>query len=338
LKMKFSIIIPVHNEQDKLKPCLDAIFSSETKDFEVIVVDDKSTDKSVEIAEMYPCKLITLGENKRAAYARNIGRANSEGDIFVFIDADVIIKKDTLDVIWQSFKENNDIAAVTGILSKDCPYKNFFSQYKNLYMNYVFRKCPKYIDFLYGSIIAIKKEHYLPFNEGFKITDDTELGQRYKELNKKILLNPSLEVIHSKRYNFKTIIKNDFFVPFWWSKSFILHRGYWDIFRKKRFAHARVSQIISVLVSCFLLISLFFQWNPIARHIFLSLLFLFILLSYNFFLFLYKEKGFLFLLKSIIFTYLDMLVMGLGILTGFIDCLVKGFCKRSKRLFKTSIQ
>ncbi|MDP2923122.1 MAG: glycosyltransferase family 2 protein [Candidatus Omnitrophota bacterium] len=316
--MKFSIIIPVHNARGTLKTCLDSVFSSENKDLEVFIVDDASTDESAQIVKNYPCKLITLEENMGAASARNIGKDYAKGDILVFIDSDVTIRKDTLDIIDKSFIENKELIAVTGIQSKDSPHKDFFSQYKSLYMNYIFKKCPKYVDFLHGSIIAVKKDYFLNFDETFKATDDTELGQRYKTLNKKILLNPELEVIHLKRYNFRSIVKNDFSVPFWWTKSFMLHKGYKDIFKKKRFAHARMSQLLSIPISLLILLFFMLGQNVAFKTAFFILLLVYMLLNFNFFAFLHRERGYLFLIKSAIFNYLDMLVMGLGISVGFL--------------------
>lgn len=320
--MRFSIIIPVHSARSTLKSCLDAIFSSENKDFEVIVVDDGSSDESALIAKRYPCKLITLEETEGTAFARNIGRDNSQGEILVFIDADVVIKKQTLGLIDKSFREDKDLVAVTGLLSKDCPHQDFYTQYKNLYMHYIFKKCPRYVDFLYGSINVIKKDYFLKFERSFSLTADIELGQRYNKLNKKILLNPELQVIHLKKYNLKKIIKNDFSVPFWYVKPFILYKGYKDIFGKRRFAHARMNQLISISVSYLVAISIFCLQQPGARIIFFISLFLFLALNLKFFAFLYKERGLLFSIKSIIFTYFDLLIMGLGILAGFIYHLV----------------
>jgi len=199
--MHFSIIIPTHNSQDTIKSCLDAIFSSRNKDFELIVVDDGSTDETAKIVRNYPCHLISLKENKGPGYTKNTGANKASGQIFIFIDSDVLIKDDTLDIISKSFAEDGELVGVTGLLSLFCPHKNFFSQYKNLYMHYIFKQCQKYTDFFYGSIMAIKKEEFLPFNETFKITDDTELGQRYKGLNKKITLVNRLEVTHLKKYS-----------------------------------------------------------------------------------------------------------------------------------------
>lgn len=316
--VKFSVIIPVCNAQDTLKYCLDSIFSSENKDFEVIIVDTKSTDQSAQIAKTYPCQLITLQENKGAAYSRNVGSDNAKGEILVFIDDDIAIKKDTLWLIDKGFKEDKDIVAITGILGKEGPQRNFFTQYKNLYMHYIFKQCPRYVDFLYGSLMAIKKDYLLRLNENLKMMEDTELGLRFKKLNKKILLNPELEIVHFKKYNFKSIIRNDFLIPFWCVKSFMLHNGYKDIFKKRRFSHVRLSQIMSIVISFLLLVSLIFWKQPGAKIVFFILPPAFLLLNYNFFAFLYRERGFLFLVKSTVFTYLDMLTMGLGVLAGFV--------------------
>ena len=54
---KFSIVIPVYNVEDYMKRTLDSVFSQTYKDFEVIIVDDGSTDKSIEIAKKYDVKI-----------------------------------------------------------------------------------------------------------------------------------------------------------------------------------------------------------------------------------------------------------------------------------------
>lgn len=315
--MRFSIIIPTHNAQGTLKLCLNSIYSSENKDFEVIVVDSKCTDKSAEIAKVYPCKIITLEKNKGAGHARNIGSDNAKGELLVFVDSDIMIKKETLNIINESFEKNKDIVATTCILSKECPHKNFFTQYKNLYMHYIYKKCPEYVDFLYGSLMAIGRNDFLKFNENIKM-EDTELGQRYEKLNKKILLNPDLKVTHLKKYNLRSIIKNDFLVPFWWVKSLLLHNSHENLFKKMRFSHARADQIIGIVVSYLIIISLLFLEYQSVKITLSYLVFAYLFLNHKFFIFLFREKGVLFSLQSIIFTYFDTVTMGLGVAAGFL--------------------
>ena len=93
--MKVSIIIPVYNASLTLNECLGAIFDSSFKDFEVIVVSDNSSDNSVEIAKTYNCKILELKENRGPSFARNKGAEIAESDILLFLDSDIILKKNS---------------------------------------------------------------------------------------------------------------------------------------------------------------------------------------------------------------------------------------------------
>ena len=88
--MKISIVIPVYNASLTLKECLDAIFNSSFKDFEVIVVSDKSTDNSVEIAKQYQCYIIELSENRGPGFARNSGAKIIGGCLITFYILSII--------------------------------------------------------------------------------------------------------------------------------------------------------------------------------------------------------------------------------------------------------
>src|SRR3989338_969277 len=101
--VKISIIIPIYNSSSTLDTCLSSIFNSIFKDFEVIAINDASTDNSLEIAKRYPCKIIDLKENKGPAHARNVGIKESKGDIIFFLDADTEIENNSLYTLHDSF-------------------------------------------------------------------------------------------------------------------------------------------------------------------------------------------------------------------------------------------
>ena len=101
-----SVIIPIYNSISTIKECLDTVFNSDFKNFEVIVISDNSTDDSVKIAKEYKCKIIELPENNGPAFARNVGADNAKGDILFFVDSDVIIKKNALTHISEIFNNN----------------------------------------------------------------------------------------------------------------------------------------------------------------------------------------------------------------------------------------
>lgn len=317
--MKISVIIPVCNARLTLPTCIDSIYSSNYKDYEVIAVDDASTDGSKEILMSYPLEHLQLSENCGAAYARNRGTEKATGDIFLFIDADVVIRPDTLEKVAAAFTADPSIDAMTGLLAKESPYRDFFSSYKNLYMNYVFRHCPDRADFLYGSIMAIRRNSFLPFNEEMRITDDTELGQRYKALGKKVVLNKSLEVVHLKQYSFRLIIRNDYNVPRAWGQFFLKYGGLRDIFTKRRFAHARLSQCLGLAAS-FGVVGVWILPITLAYRYYGFLFFvaLFFVLNGRFICFILKERGLWYALKAIVFTLFDQWVLGVGALSGLI--------------------
>lgn len=312
-----SVIIPFYNSQKTLKDCLESIYKSGYKDFEVIAVDDYSTDNSGAIARRFPCRLLNA-DKKGEVYARNKGRESARGDILVFVDSDAVLRRDSLKRIYENFRQNNNLAAQTGILSKSHPNNNFFSQYKNLYINYIFGKMPKYVNFLYGSIFAVKKQFMQYFDINAAYAPDTELGARLHKMGHNILLDKGLEVIHLKKYTFLSFIKNDFQIPFNWAYIFMRHKGFKYLFKKKMFAHARLNQLIGVLLSPVAFIALLFSLkNPVGLGFFLLLSFLILLSNVGLLNFLRKEKGILFLLKSIPVTYLDGLTMFFGVVSGF---------------------
>src|SRR5512144_1290369 len=93
---RLSVIIPNYNGGRTIGRCLEALFASSYDNFEVVVVDDCSSDGSPEIISRFPCRLVRLHARSGAARARNVGAQNSGGEVLFFIDADCIVQKDTL--------------------------------------------------------------------------------------------------------------------------------------------------------------------------------------------------------------------------------------------------
>jgi glycosyltransferase involved in cell wall biosynthesis len=108
-----SVIVPVRNGGRTLRPSLEAIFrSQDAGEFEVIVVDDGSTDSTPAIASDFPCRLITSAVSRGPAAARNQGAAEARSRRLVFVDADVFVKPDTLSLLLSAL-ENSAAAFAT---------------------------------------------------------------------------------------------------------------------------------------------------------------------------------------------------------------------------------
>ncbi len=105
---KFSIIIPVHNVEKYLKTCLDSVKNQTFKDYEVLIVDDGSTDNSMSIAKKYNFTLIE-SDYVGVSEARNIAIKKAKGEYLVFLDSDDWWDKELLEKLNESSKNNPDL-------------------------------------------------------------------------------------------------------------------------------------------------------------------------------------------------------------------------------------
>ena len=98
--MFFSIIIPSYNRKYLLKIAIESVLEQTFKDFELIIVDDGSTDKTKELVETYKDKRIKYfyQENKGPASARNLGIKNSSGEYICFLDSDDRFRRQKLEL------------------------------------------------------------------------------------------------------------------------------------------------------------------------------------------------------------------------------------------------
>lgn len=92
MSKKVSIIVPVYNTEDKLHVCLDSILSQDYKNIEIVLVNDGSKDKSLDVCKAFAGKdsrIIVLDkENSGPGGARNTGLVHANGDYVLFVDAD----------------------------------------------------------------------------------------------------------------------------------------------------------------------------------------------------------------------------------------------------------
>ncbi|MBN1811540.1 MAG: glycosyltransferase family 2 protein [Anaerolineae bacterium] len=100
-RIHFSIIVPVYNSAETLDDCLAALVNQDypQEDYEIVVVNDGSTDNSAEIASRYPVRLINLETNQGRVIARNAGAKAARFDTLVFNDSRVVPERALLDKV-----------------------------------------------------------------------------------------------------------------------------------------------------------------------------------------------------------------------------------------------
>lgn len=321
-----SVIVPTHKCPSPIAQCLEAIRKSNYKGYELIVVNSAGDEATSLIAGKLADKIINVGKTKERSVVRTAGILASSGQIIVNVDSDVVIKTDTLAKISDFFSKHQQIDALTGLLSKEHPNKDFFSQYKNLYMHYIFKKLPERVTFLYGSIYALRRKSVTEGDFNVGVADDTALGQKLVRYGKKIAFLKDLEVMHLKKHNLLSFFKNDFRVPFDWAYIFLRYDGWKQLGKNNTgYAHSPKEQIISVILAlaiCPLAVVSFF-WN-ITLYAMWGVIVLWVFLNVPFFKFLAKEKGIVFLIGAFFVTFFDNIIMALGILSGFLVFFLSG--------------
>ncbi len=94
--MKVSIIIPVYNEEKVIKDCLESLSKQTYRDIELIVIDDGSVDKTMNVLSGFKIDNLQIlkQQHKGPGAARNLGARGAKGEILVFVDADMTFDKD----------------------------------------------------------------------------------------------------------------------------------------------------------------------------------------------------------------------------------------------------
>ena len=103
--MYLSIIVPAFNEEDYIMECLESLRGQTVQRFELIVVDNNSTDKTSEIAAKYTDKLL-LESIQGYHNAVKCGMENATGDLVTVCDADSFYESDWVETIYRIFDDN----------------------------------------------------------------------------------------------------------------------------------------------------------------------------------------------------------------------------------------
>lgn len=112
--MTISVVIPAYNEEELLPACLEALLRQTRHAEEIIVVDNNSTDKTVDTARSYGVKVVSERQQgiMPAVYT---GMSASTGDIIARCDADSVVPSDWLERVEDTLRSNPEAAGVTGI-------------------------------------------------------------------------------------------------------------------------------------------------------------------------------------------------------------------------------
>jgi GT2 family glycosyltransferase len=203
---KISVVVATYNSAQTLEGCLSSLQNLTYPDYEIIVVNDGSTDGSQDIIDRYPFRTITTA-NQGVSAARNEGLYAAKGDIVAYIDSDAKADPDWLTYLATTFLESR-VAAVGG--------PNFLPEVDNWIAHCVYRSPggPTQVmmddqsaEHIPGCNMAFWKlalEEIGGFDPGFtKAGDDVDICWRLLERGYKIGFSPSAVVWHHRRQSVK---------------------------------------------------------------------------------------------------------------------------------------
>lgn len=199
--MKISVIIPAYNEENNIGKCLDSIRRNSYEDYEIIVVDAGSTDKTPEVARETADRVLEI-ESAGPGPARNYGVQESDASVVAFTDADTIVDENWIEVMASDFEEK-DVIGVGGVLRPLNPRLLDRIMFKiNSDLWYRFTAVFGFYQ-LGTPNCAYRKEAFMKvdgFDESLSMLEDTELSLRMsRELDGKIIIDKNLIVYNSAR-------------------------------------------------------------------------------------------------------------------------------------------
>lgn len=213
-----SVIVPAFNAGKLLPDVLGALRASTLQQamWELIVVDDGSTDGTGAVAAPYADTVVALPAPPGGpGRARNAGAARARGTWLVFIDADVRVHPDTLSRFLEVATSSGDVVAVFGAYDDRPEAEGVVSQFRNLLHRYVHLRGAGEAATFWAGCGAVRREAFLELG-GFDTArfprpqiEDIDLGYRLRDSGGRILLDPTIEGTHLKRWDFRSMVRTD---------------------------------------------------------------------------------------------------------------------------------
>lgn len=216
--MKFSVIIPVFNKADTISSSLDSIFAQTNQDFEIVVVNDGSTDNIQQVLAKYERLVVINQENAGVSAARNSGIHQAKGEFLCFLDADDIYFPNHLEILAglidkypdcnffctshiETFtdgkKKDSSVRLPEFIAqSSDCKYENLFELVNNYSDGIIHTN-----SFCIRKNILVDGDIYFAIGE--KLGEDTDLWYRVA-LKNSIVLTKIATTQYQREYSTAT--------------------------------------------------------------------------------------------------------------------------------------
>lgn len=206
--MKFSVVIPLFNKEHYIEKTLRSVLNQTYQDFEVIIVDDGSTDHSLEAARRIVSEKVRIIEqsNQGVSVARNTGIYNAKGTYISFLDADDEWQEnylETIDTLTKTYLQS-DIFVTAYAVDMGNGKINLSTQLapENGCLESYWETLGKGYDFVWTSATTIRREALLKagcFKPGEKIGQDLDMWARVARNNPNVAYSSKICVNYNRR-------------------------------------------------------------------------------------------------------------------------------------------
>jgi GT2 family glycosyltransferase len=217
-----SVVVPVRNGGRDFEHCLRRLRDSVLTDFELIVVDDGSTDDSAALANRAGATVVRNPTPLGPAAARNLGARAAKAPLIFFLDADVAVHPPTLGSALARFGADAGLSALFGSYDDMPTAPGIVSQYRNLLHHFVhqqgrFQNGIRPAHTFWTGCGTIRRDVFLAFG-GFDpglyprpAIEDIELGYRLTRSGHRIVLARDVLATHLKRWTLAEMVRTDIF-------------------------------------------------------------------------------------------------------------------------------
>lgn len=210
-----SVIIPVFNRSETIEQCLASVVRHADDHVEVILVDDCSSDDTIERARAFPCRTAALTERVGPGRARNEGALLARGDVLFFLDADCVLVDNVFALIWETFGCDPDLGVLQGWYTRESScHDNVATVYKDAYYDFFFGRIGRgHVSTVSTHCLAVQERVFEALGR-FSLSvkgaiEDGDLGFRLASGKHPIYLEPVFAVQHLKRYTVRSLLKID---------------------------------------------------------------------------------------------------------------------------------
>jgi hypothetical protein len=212
------VVVPAYRCADQLRASLPALRANDWPpgDWELIVVDDGSTDETTAVATALADRVVRVPDGPGGpGLARNLGANEARGDILLFVDADVVVHKQVLARVAAHFQRDAALVAVFGSYDDRPAAPGVISQYRNLLHRYVHLESAGAVTTFWAGCGAVRRDAFLAVGgfDGVRFPrpqiEDIDLGYRLHDRGGIILLDPAIGGTHLKRWTLAAMLRTD---------------------------------------------------------------------------------------------------------------------------------